>query len=167
MLEERSLTPELLEAALREVGPGVLASAPDGWVEPRFRLDATAEIFSNKFEATLEDGSVVALSTPDPPRRKLQELRARMYEQGKGTWFTARYVIVRPGRYSVDFDYDDEPDFGMPIDPLTYLNDLKYFPRDDGHISDWLRQRVEEAPCLRRRIRPRSRPCTQRGVPAT
>jgi hypothetical protein len=145
MSQEQPLTPELLEAALREAGSGVLAAAPDGWTELRFRLDATAELLSNKFEATLEDGSTVHLSAPDPPRKKLQELRARMYEQGKGTWFTARYVIVRPGRYSVDFDYDNEPDFGMPIDPLTYLNDLKYFPRDDEHVPDWLRQRVEEA----------------------
>ncbi|RFS85505.1 hypothetical protein D0T12_10765 [Actinomadura spongiicola] len=68
-----------------------------------------------------------------------------MYTQGKGTWFTAEYVIVRPGRYSVNFDYDNEPNFGFEIDPLTYANEMKYFPRDEEYIPTWLSQKINEA----------------------
>ncbi len=28
---------------------------------------------------------------------------------------------------------------------MTYVNDLEWFPRDDAHIPDWLRQQIEEA----------------------
>ncbi|WP_246006976.1 hypothetical protein [Actinomadura pelletieri] len=72
-------------------------------------------------------------------------MRTRMYTQGKGTWFTAEYVIVHPGRYSVDFDYDNEPDFGFEIDTKTYANEMKYFPRDEEYIPTWLRQKLNEA----------------------
>jgi hypothetical protein len=72
-----------------------------------------------------------------------------MYEPRKGTWFGARFVIVRPGRYTVDFDYDNEPVFGHGLDfkpvPMTYVNDLKWFPRDEEHVPGWLRLQIEEA----------------------
>ncbi|GAA4229887.1 hypothetical protein GCM10022254_23360 [Actinomadura meridiana] len=145
MISESPISPEEQEAVLRDVGGGVLAAAPDGWTQLRFRLDVTTELASNRFEATMEDGSIVHLSAPDRPRRSLQKLREQMYSPGKGAWFTARYVIVRPGRYSVEFDYENEPDFGFEIDALTYANDLKSFPRDDEHIPDWLRQKINES----------------------
>ncbi|WP_158581464.1 hypothetical protein [Actinomadura spongiicola] len=139
------ITPSEQEAVLRNVGSEILAAAPVGWTELGFRLVATAELARNSFEAKLEDGSTVHLSAPDTPRRRLQELRTKMYTQGKGTWFTAEYVIVRPGRYSVNFDYDNEPNFGFEIDPLTYANEMKYFPRDEEYIPTWLSQKINEA----------------------
>ncbi len=58
-------------------------------------------------------------------------------------------MIIRPTRYSVDFDYDNEPVFSAGLNfkpvPMTYVNDLKWFPRDDEHIPGWLRLRIEEA----------------------
>ncbi len=149
MVDKGAMSPPEQDQVLREVGGALLEVAPPNWSEIRYTIGATAELTSTQLEALLDDGSVLDLDPPGPVRRKLRELRTGMYQPGKGTWFTARYVIRRPTRYSVDFDYDNEPDFGSEIGfdpvPLTYVNDLKIFPRDDEHVPGWLRQKIDEA----------------------
>jgi hypothetical protein len=145
------MPPEAQGELLQEVGGHLIAVAPEGWIELRYWLAMTATFSSDRLTARLEDGETIYLDPPDPPQERLRELRAGMYEPRKGTWFSAEYAIVRPGRYSVDFDYDNEPDFGaVPLlnfkpTATIYADDLKWFPRDDEHIPDWLRQKINEA----------------------
>ncbi|WP_121435127.1 hypothetical protein [Actinomadura pelletieri] len=149
MTRRGGMLPEEQQQILREVGGALLQVVPADWTEIRFTMGVTAELTSTQLEAVLDNGEVIEIAPPNSPRIKLRELRAGMYHPGKGTWFTARYVIQRPTRYSVDFDFDNEPDFGMDIGfqpvPQTYTNDLKAFPRDDDHIPTWLRQKIKEA----------------------
>ncbi|MEY9211661.1 hypothetical protein [Thermobifida halotolerans] len=73
----------------------------------------------------------------------IDKLRVGMYLEGKGTWFSMEYVITRPGNYNVHFNYDQDPEITFPT-PQGYTQDLKYFPRDEEHIPDWLRQRLRD-----------------------
>jgi hypothetical protein len=143
------MTTEEQTAALHEIGGGILAVAPAGWTELRYSLAMTAELSGDRLAVTFEDGRQTYVRPPEPPHNIFRELRAGMHQPGKGTWFSAEYVIIRPTRYSVDFDYDNEPVFSAGLNfkpvPMTYVNDLKWFPRDDEHIPDWLRQQIEEA----------------------
>jgi hypothetical protein len=143
------MTPEEQNAILRAIGEGVLAVAPPGWAELRYTLSMTAEVSAANLEADLQDSTTVPIKPPEEPRLKFRELRSGMYRPGRGTWFGARFVIVHPGRYTVDFDYDSEPVFGDGLDfkpvPMTYVNDLKLFPRDEEHVPGWLRLQIEEA----------------------
>ncbi|MFW5415986.1 hypothetical protein J0910_05110 [Nocardiopsis sp. CNT-189] len=66
-----------------------------------------------------------------------------MYQGGKGTWFLMEYTITPPGRFSVDFDYESEPDFfGVPSGGGDFLDDLHHFPRDEENIPAWLAQKI-------------------------
>ncbi|TDQ53743.1 hypothetical protein EV190_103194 [Actinorugispora endophytica] len=90
-----------------------------------------------------ENGTKERFSPPLEIFKKLKELRRGMYIPGKGTWFSARYVITRPGNYRVDYNYDEEPAFTIPPVAGSYKLDLQHFPRDDEHIPDWLRQKLQ------------------------
>ncbi|WDZ88848.1 immunity protein YezG family protein [Nocardiopsis sp. HUAS JQ3] len=72
-----------------------------------------------------------------------KDLRAGMYKEGKGTWFSLEYVITRPGRFKVRYNYDDDPNIAFPT-AWGFTNDLKYFPRDEEHIPDWLHEKLRE-----------------------
>jgi hypothetical protein len=66
-----------------------------------------------------------------------------MYLEGKGTWFSMEYVITRPNRYNVHFNYDQDPEITFPT-PQGFTQDLKYFPRDEQYIPDWLREKLRK-----------------------
>ncbi|TDQ53752.1 hypothetical protein EV190_103203 [Actinorugispora endophytica] len=91
------------------------------------------------------DGSKESFFPPSEILEKLDELRNGMYTPKKGTWFSARYVITRPGNYRIDYNYDEEPAFTIPPVAGSYKLDLQHFPRDDEHIPDWLRRKLQEA----------------------
>lgn len=74
-----------------------------------------------------------------------QRLRAVMYREAAGTWFSMRITVTADGAMDAVFNYDDEPDFGLGgVDPVAYVNDLKIFPRDEAHQPEWLRARLAE-----------------------
>lgn len=74
-----------------------------------------------------------------------QKLRAAMYRDAAGTWFSMRMTVTADGSMDADFNYDDEPDFGLGgVDPVAYVNDAKVFPRDEAHQPEWLRARLAE-----------------------
>jgi hypothetical protein len=65
-------------------------------------------------------------------------LREVMAEQpGRGAWFTTTVRVSTDGRYSFDFDYDNEPDWHIrPLDE-TYMADLEKYPRPPDQIPAW------------------------------
>ncbi len=66
-----------------------------------------------------------------------------MYQEGKGTWFSLRCTINSQGGFTVDYNYDQDPQIVFPT-AQGFTNDLKYFPRDDEHIPEWLREKLRE-----------------------
>ena len=53
------------------------------------------------------------------------------------------YVITRPGKFKVHYDYDDDPNIAFPT-AWGFTNDLKHFPRDEEYIPDWLHEKLRE-----------------------
>lgn len=37
----------------------------------------------------------------------LDDLRAGMYREGEGTWFSIKYIITRPGKFHVEYNYTE------------------------------------------------------------
>jgi hypothetical protein len=72
----------------------------------------------------------------------LRKLRAASYRDGSGTWFGLRLTVLPDGTAKAEYNYDDEPEWDAPVDPVVYVNDLKKFPRDEEHQPEWLRQKV-------------------------
>ncbi|WP_234401625.1 hypothetical protein [Thermobifida halotolerans] len=50
-------------------------------------------------------------------------------------------MVTRPGNYTVHFDYDKDPGITFPTSQ-GFTQDLKYFPRDEDYIPDWLREKL-------------------------
>lgn len=82
---------------------------------------------------------------PTEADRLLYTLRTGMYQQGKGTWFRAKFRIAESGEIGLEFDQKNPPEFDPAPDPRCYLWDVQRFPRSSDHIPDWLLDRLSEA----------------------
>lgn len=130
-----------VESAVRALS----AAAPAGWQRLRFAFYATVGIDSASFETVGMDGRTQTSMPPGHAMRHMDELRSAMYRPDKGAWFTARLNVERSGRYSVEFDYDNEPDFTPPLTGSAYALDLDAFPRSREHTPSWLREKLRDA----------------------
>ncbi|WP_280266758.1 hypothetical protein [Nocardia wallacei] len=90
------------------------------------------------------DGATRAVRVPFSVVGALRELRATMYEPGRGTWFSLRYTIDPPMEYRVLFNYDDDPQWWPEIAAEEWAKDLRAYPRDSEHVPDWLRAKLPE-----------------------
>ncbi|MFZ4842310.1 hypothetical protein [Mycetocola saprophilus] len=73
-----------------------------------------------------------------------RNLRAACYRAGTGTWFSAVFTVTSQGAATAEYNYDEEPDWGAPIDAALYANDQDIFPRDETAQPDWLKQKIAE-----------------------
>ncbi|GAB2704380.1 hypothetical protein [Nocardia thraciensis] len=84
----------------------------------------------------------------DPPGevwRMFQRLRGGMYEQGEGTWFSARFTIDPPSRYSVQYNWTNEPDFRPYPSPDDFALEQERFPRTEAFMPPWFRRGLAAA----------------------
>lgn len=128
---------------LKDVGSKILAKAPGGWERIVYTRQSVIDHSSSSLTIELEDGRKVEPWMPSGLGLLFRDLRAGMYQEGKGTWFSLRYVITRPGKFKVEYNYDDDPKILFPT-AWGFTNDLKYFPRDEEYIPGWLREKLRE-----------------------
>lgn len=128
---------------LKELGRIILSKAPQGWARIIYQTDSVIDHSSSDYKVEDENGTNIAGWGPATLGLLLDDLRAGMYQEGKGTWFSMRYTITRPGKFHVEYNYDDDPKILFPTG-WGFTNDLKYFPRDDEYMHEWLRQKLRE-----------------------
>ncbi|MGW4351633.1 hypothetical protein ACWELJ_06025 [Nocardia sp. NPDC004582] len=138
MTECDSVEPLEHSEAFGAIGRAIAEDAPDGWQQLRLDYRATIQIEAARMQAVDAAGLVSHIEVPDAAMDCLTELRSAMYQPGTGTWFTARFVLDLAGEYSVEFDYENEPDFIPQLTAGAYALDQEYFPRDADHTPDWL-----------------------------
>ena len=128
---------------LKEFGSSLLKEVPEGWERIVYNRESVIDHSSSL--AVVEFLNEDSIRTWAPPHTTLllDELRAGMYVPGKGTWFSMEYVITRPGKFKVHYDYDDDPNIAFPT-AWGFTNDLKHFPRDEEYIPDWLHEKLRE-----------------------
>jgi hypothetical protein len=68
------------------------------------------------------------------------DLRKAMYDLSpqQGAWFSCTITVYLSGKFTTDFNYDDDPEFTYHPDPSEFADDLKTFPREENLIPDWL-----------------------------
>jgi hypothetical protein len=137
--------PDEQAEVIRGVGLELLAVAREGWQELELSFRSTVVVDTATLWCTGADGSRSRLMPPGGAMDALGKLRERMYVEDKGSWFTARMRIIPPGRFTVDYDYDGEPEFVPPLTPDTFVADLQHFPRAPEHIPSWLAEKLAEA----------------------
>lgn len=72
------------------------------------------------------------------------ELREAMYKQApeKGAWYTMKMTITKDGKFSVSFDYENQPAF-YSLEDADYIEDHQNFPCDEKFVPAWLREILE------------------------
>ncbi|ADH70428.1 hypothetical protein HGB46_00480 [Nocardiopsis dassonvillei] len=137
------LTPDEQQDILTQIGARILDQAPDGWAKIVYTRKSVIEQSTSTLVVEFEDGTSQRESVPSGMGLMIDDLRAGMYQEGKGTWFSFEYVITPPGRFNVTYNYDEDPGITFPT-AFGYTNDLKYFPRDEEYMTDWLREKLQE-----------------------
>lgn len=132
---------------LNEIGRRLLAWAPQGWSSIIYTSDAVVDHSTGGYRVENEQGDNIADWGPTTLGLLLDDLRAGMYREGEGTWFSIKYIITRLGKFHVEYNYTEAPCILFPT-AWGYTNDLKRFPRKDKYIPDWLRQKVSEEPLM-------------------
>ena len=101
------------------------------------------------------------LDDPDQEVRNfIANLRKVQAVPGRGAWFWSHFWMEMPeGVLHQESDWMREPDLDMDEDPdlYHYWTELDRYPRDEGNIPGWLRERVEQweaerGPAFNRRI---------------
>jgi hypothetical protein len=136
------LNPVEQDALVKQIGLALMKAAPQEWEQVRAYYRAAGRYFELSAEVTDQDGQSRAWTAPADTASLFARLRAGMYREGRGTWFNARYQLDRPSSYNLDFDRD-EPQWQNPPPPMAYTDELRFFPRTDENVPEWLAGRLQ------------------------
>ncbi|MGW6936050.1 hypothetical protein ACWGE0_38745 [Lentzea sp. NPDC054927] len=120
-------------------------SAPLNWESARFSVQSTVLTDTSTASAVKKDGTPKSYAMPDVFSQKLDQFRGACYEPGRGTWYSATITIQDGAEPDVQLYYDEKPEWRAWPHPYSFVRDLEFFPRDDEHMPDWLREQVELA----------------------
>ncbi|MBB5643551.1 hypothetical protein [Cryobacterium roopkundense] len=130
---------------LEKLGKILYSSIPLGFDSVVFKVRTLAPWGQASMDITRADGSAQSATVADNAMQCAGELRANMYRDGLGTWFSAEFTVTAAGSLHTTYNYDDEPNWTRPAEAVFYVDDLERFPRDPEHIPEWLRRQVELA----------------------
>ncbi|GAA1278755.1 glycohydrolase toxin TNT-related protein [Saccharothrix xinjiangensis] len=145
MSELKPLNPTEQDALVKQIGLTLMRAAPEEWRHVTAEYRATGRYSELIAEVRSTDGNLRTWSPPQEVANLFARLRAGMYREGRGSWSNARYQLDHPSSYNLDFDRN-EPAWQTPPPPQAYLDEMRFFPRTDENVPDWLRRRLQQAP---------------------
>ncbi|MBM7812806.1 hypothetical protein JOE68_003671 [Saccharothrix algeriensis] len=145
MSEPKPLNPTEQDALVKQIGLTLMRAAPDDWRHVAAEYRATGRYFELAAEVRSADGTMRAWSPPQEVAGLFSRLRAGMYREGRGSWSNARYQLDHPSSYNLDFDRA-EPAWQTPPPPQAYVDEMRFFPRAEENVPDWLRRRLAQQP---------------------
>lgn len=126
----------------RQVGRALLSAAGADWQQVRAEYRSAGRHIEVDVFVKGPDGVDRPVRPPQEVVDGLGRLRQGMYRPGRGTWLSALYVLDPPSSFSADFDPDAEPRWRRVPPPVGFADELRFFPRAEENIPDWLRQRA-------------------------
>jgi hypothetical protein len=126
----------------RQVGRALLTVAGEGWREVRAEYRAAGRHIEVDVFVTGPDGAPQLVRPPVEVVEGLGKLRQGMYRPGRGTWLSAMYLLEPPSSFSAEFEPDVEPHWRRVPPPIGFADELRFYPRAEEYIPDWLRQRA-------------------------
>jgi hypothetical protein len=139
--EPKPLNPTEQDALVKQIGLTLMRAAPEGWRQVSAEYRATGRYFELAAEVHTADGSVHGWAPPQDVATLFARLRAGMHREGRGSWSNARYQLDHPSSYNLDFDRA-EPQWQTPPPQQAYFDEMRFFPRSEENVPDWLRRRL-------------------------
>ena len=139
MSEPKPLNPTEQDALVKQIGLTLMRAAPEGWQHVIADYRATGRYFELSAEVRSADGSAQGWAPPQEVSALFSRLRAGMHREGRGSWSNARYQLDQPASYNLDFDRT-EPKWQNPPPQQAYVDEMRFFPRADENIPEWLRK---------------------------
>ncbi|GLZ09902.1 hypothetical protein Acsp04_01370, partial [Actinomadura sp. NBRC 104425] len=122
----------------------VQRTAPPGWRRIDLRCAATVAVSEVTATVLTADGAAVpSEGLPSQLTDLLRELRRAHYEPGRGTWFSALFLIEPGGVVARLYNRDFDPLWDPPIPAECYQRDQVVMPRAPEHTPAWLAARLE------------------------
>jgi hypothetical protein len=126
----------------RRVGRALLTVAGADWQQVRAEYRSVGRHIEVDVLVKGPDGIERTVRPPQEVVDGFGRLRQGMYRPGRGTWLSALYLLDPPSSFSAEFEPDVEPRWRRVPPPIGFADELRFFPRGDEHIPDWLRQRA-------------------------
>ncbi|MFJ5991921.1 glycohydrolase toxin TNT-related protein [Lentzea sp. NPDC092896] len=167
MSEPKPLNPTEQDALVKQIGLTLMRAAPEDWRSVIAQYRATGRYFELEAELKLQDGSKRAWAVPQDAASLFARLRAGMHREGRGSWTNARYQLDHPSSYNLDFDRA-EPSWQTPPPQQAYFDEMRFFPRAEENVPEWLRRRLNPPTPVFRTVRvfdgagPNGRPSVNR-----
>ncbi|WP_157367755.1 hypothetical protein [Alloactinosynnema sp. L-07] len=132
----------------KEVGRALVRVAGQHWQRIRASYRSAGRHVEVDVTVLGADGHDHVIRPPGEVVSGFARLRGGMYRAGRGTWISATYSIEPSGTFEVEFEPDVEPEWRRVPPPIGFLDELRFFPRSDEHIPDWLRVRAGMPPAV-------------------
>ncbi|PXY24812.1 hypothetical protein BAY59_22370 [Prauserella coralliicola] len=136
------LNPQQRQQLIGQIGQAVTAGLPPGWRQVRVEYRAAGRHIEADVVVTRPDGTPVPVQPPPPAVQLLGTLRTGMYQPGRGTWLAAALVFVPGGPPRTEFVIDEEPGWRRVPPPIGFADELRFFPRADQFVPEWLTKRA-------------------------
>ncbi|MET0236597.1 MAG: ferredoxin [Kibdelosporangium sp.] len=135
------MTPDRRNALIAEIARVLAATVPPGWGQLRAEYRAAGRHVEAEVIVIGAAGQTRSAPPPDLVRL-LAQLRAGMYQPGRGTWLGGSVEIDATGGLRTDFTLDAEPRWWRVPPPVGFADELRFFPRAAQHIPGWWRHRA-------------------------
>jgi len=140
----QSIDPQKL---LRGIGRLLRGLRPDGGgaVAAQFRQVGG---YSELEVRSVVDDVTYSLAAPPALGYLFGELRAAMFTDGAGSWFTGTFTLTPEDKFDFDYDASSQPHWRRPPDEdgrptaRALAHELARFPRDADQIPPWLAARA-------------------------
>lgn len=124
-----------------ELARVVDASVGAGWEAMRFEAWAIGSVMSYEL-FTLRDGVEEQSIPPMTVFTPLDELKSAAAIPDRGTWLSLIMKLSSGGELTVDYNFDDKPQFDIDISTDDYELELQLFPRAESSVPAWWRERI-------------------------
>ncbi|MCT2584350.1 hypothetical protein [Actinophytocola gossypii] len=134
------LTPPEQNDLLGEATKLLVDQLPAGWHRLILDYMALGKKVNVGAAVRMADGTTPRVSAPRELAPLFSRLRGGMYVAGRGTWYSFRLIVDPPARYSVQYNWNDQPPYPTPPAPEHFRLEQERFPRAEDAMPEWFRR---------------------------
>ena len=132
------------QEAISGIASALADELPEGWKFASYFIMAVGAYSISQLRSEDASGEIVNVSVPVEIVVNTKTLRAGMYKENQGTWFSWDLAIRSEGKFRSSFDYDNPPPFSIEPGIGEYRREGKLFPRSPEFTPDWLQEKFDE-----------------------